>query len=430
MHPFDGRDLARRRGQRTGYLYRRGPSWFVQYRVDSVDLDANGKFKRPTLTKYVAPATGPGKVTEKQAQRIAWDEYLSKLDLMATRPGSMKTIAEFVKERFEPDVVWSLKPSGKAHYRLMLKNHVLPALGSIRLRDLEPRHVQDLVRATLERGLAVQTAMHVRNTVSAIFRHAKRLQAYAGDLPTEGVRLPALNVPERRSLTWPQVLALAATIGKPDETKERKKHTPAPNPEMDRARNETLGTLVMVLALTGLRIGEAMGLRWKRVNLEGEPRTVDGETLPAYTLAVRENYVQTSMKATGLKVGASYGTLKTKGSRRNIPLSAEAWVALSRLKPGAPDAPVFVSRAGTPLDHRNIGDRYLKAAAKRIGCPWVSWHTLRHTNSTLADQAGLSVSERQRILGHATAQQTLAYTHAELDVVRGRMEQIGKERVN
>lgn len=418
----EGTDLSRRRGQRKGYLYRRGPSWFLQYRIDTPELDERGKFKRATVTKFVAPAAGPGKKTKKQAERIAWEEYLAKLDQMSTRPQSMKTIAEFVKERFEPDVVWSLKPSGKAHYHNMLKNHVLPALGEFRLRDVRPQHVQDLVRAKLERGLSVQTAVHVRNAVSAIFRHAKRLQAYAGDLPTEGVRLPELAPAERRALTWEQVKLLAQFIGsRPCDVVVASN---APARRMGRAGEQRpdLEALVIVLALTGLRIGEAMGLKWRRVNLEGKHVVMDGELLPEYTLAVRENFVH-----------GGYGTLKARTSRRNIPLTTEAWYQFSRLKMASkfagPDDPVWAASNGKPLDRHNLSNRQLKAAAKAAGLSWASFHNLRHTSSTLADQAGLSVAERQRILGHATAEQTLHYTHAELEVVRGRMERIGKETV-
>jgi|SRR5579872_216915 len=411
-------NMARRRGQRKGYVFRKGPSWFVQYRVDTAEVDASGKFKRLKDAAYVAPATGPGKVTKKQAERIAWEEYLCRLDQMSTRPQSMKTVREFVRERFEPDVVWSCKPSGKAHYGYILKNHVLPVLGEIRLRDMRPAHVQDLVRAKLESGLSIQTVVHIRNAVSAVFRHAKRLQAYSGDLPTEGVRLPELVHAQKRALTWEQVKLLAQVIGRM-EPKPLKKHGQRMRTAEDmEAANLKLGVLVTVLAITGLRIGEAMGLRWRRVNLDDTHVLVDGRLLKPYSLLVCENYVR-----------GRYGTVKSKNSYREVPLSTEAWYQLARLKAAAqftgPDDPVFSSGAGRPLDQHNVAARFLRPAAQRVGCPWVSWHVLRHTASTLADQAGLSVAELQRVLGHSTAEMTLHYTHAEIERVRERLEKIG-----
>ena len=417
--------MARRRGQKTGFVYRRGDSWFGQFRIDTPELDEKGKFKRKTLTKFIAPAAGPGKVKEAKAKWLFYQEHLK--DLHRSGPMSMKTIAEFVRDCFEPQVVWACKPTGKAHYKNMLKNHVLPTLGDFPLRDVRAQHVQNLIRAKLDwrdehgKGLSVQTVVHVRNTVSAVFRHAKRLQAYSGDLPTEGVRLPALQHAEKRALTWLQVQALAAWIGHPAEG-EKKKHAADHDPKKIAADNEQLGALVVILAVTGLRIGEAMGLRWKRVNLTDQPAMVDGELIPAYTIAVRENFVR-----------GAYGTLKTSKSRRNIPLTTESWYQFTRLRQVAkfanPDDPVFAgAKSGKPLDQHNIAARFLRVAGKRkeVGCPWVSWHVLRHTAATLADQVGLSVAERQRILGHAAADMTLHYTHAELERVRGQMERIGR----
>ena len=55
----------------------------------------------------------------------------------------------------------------------------------------------------------------------------------------------------------------------------------------------------------------------------------------------------------------------------------------------------------------------------------LSLHELRQIRATLADQVWLSVSERQRILGHDSAAMTLHYTKADLETVRGRINSIG-----
>lgn len=374
-------NLARRRGQRTGYVYRRGDSWFGQFRVDTTELDEKGKFKRKTLTKFIAAAAGPGKVGKTQAMALFYDEHLK--DLPKTGPLSTRNVQQFVDECFRPHIVSACKPTGKAHYEYVLKKHVLPALGTCMIRDVRPLHVYNLIRAKLDAGLSIQTVVHIRNTVSSLFRHAKRMQAFAGDNPTEGVRLPPLVHAEKQALTWQQVQAVAEQLP------------------------EDLGALVRVLALTGLRIGEAMGLRWKNVDLDRG------------TLQVRENFVR-----------GEYGTLKSRRSRRDVPLPSLAIAELRHIGPKEAEAPVFAGqKSGKPLDQHNTARRFLKPAGKRAGCAWVSWHVLRHTASTLADQVGLSVSERQRMLGHASAEMTLHYTHADVDQLRERMEKIGKETI-
>jgi integrase len=199
-------------------------------------------------------------------------------------------------------------------------------------------------------------------------------------------------------------------IGYPDPAEERKKGSAPVDPVKCAADNLQLGALVRVLALTGLRIGEAMGLRWKHVDLEKG------------LIQVRENFTR-----------GQYGTLKTARSRRDVPLHSLAIAELRKLNTSgllsySPDAPVFAGRtSGKPLDQHNIAARFLKPAGKRAGCPWVSWHVLRHTAATLAHGVGLSIEQRQKVLGHAGAEMTIRYTHPELEAVRERLEQIGQE---
>lgn len=397
LQPRDGEaeKLTRRRLQRNGYVFQRSGTWYLQY------WDGHTERKRKTV--QLGPSEGRGKINETQARRIAWDQHLSKLDQTNIYPGLRQTVENFVQTSFQPNIVQSLKKSGQLHYKNMLENHVLPAIGECKLCHLVPSDVQELVRLKLASGLAPQTVLHIKNTISAIFRHAKAMRAYSGDLPTEGVRLPPVNAKERQALTWPQVQMLAAELP------------------------EKYGILVTVLALTGMRIGEAVALKWKYVNLDEQARVVDGEILKGYTLAVRQNFVLGELT-----------TVKTRRSRRSIPLSAECWVALSRMQATSidgqplshPENSVFANRKGGPLNWRNVAKRHLKPAAERLGMPWVSFHTFRHTWSTLGQEGGLSAAQMQRLLGHSSAEMTAHYTHLEIEAMRAAMENIGKGKPN
>ena len=418
---FERSTMARRRGQRKGYLFAKSGYWYLQYRVDTTEIDlATGKPKRERMTVPIAFSSGPESVGKREAQRIAWEEYLSKLDASSIRPSSMRTLAEFVEQRFKPDVVANLKPNGRDHYEFILRRHVLPSLGATKLREIGAAHCQTVINKALQQGLSSQTALHIKNCLSAILRHAKAMQWFAGELPTEYVRIPELKRKEKKALHWDQVCAIS------------------------KASPEPLATLVPFLALTGLRIGEAMGLRWKWLNLTEEPRIVGAEVIPPMCVAVRENFVK-----------GQYQSLKSSKSSRNIPIPA--WFAPRLLEWFAaaqwrnPDDPVFAAECGRPLDAHNEQARRLKpaAAACGLGTPavkgqrakkgrdrvkkrgaksWVSWHAFRHTNATLASVGGLSVSEQQRILGHSSAAMTLHYTHAELEQLRERWEKLADGR--
>jgi integrase len=111
--------------------------------------------------------------------------------------------------------------------------------------------------------------------------------------------------------------------------------------------------------MTGLRIGEILALRWKRVNFIGE------------TLVVAETCFM-----------GRFGTPKTRASRREVPLSPAVVEALkahySRSANRSPEGLVFATRNGGPLVSNNLRKRGLQSACKRAGVPKINWHALRH----------------------------------------------------
>jgi integrase len=385
--------MGRRRSQRKGHLFERSGSWLLRYWVDSAELDpTSGKPKRTRVTLTIADS---GKVGIREARRIAWDEYLSKVDEAHTRPSSAKTFLEFVNLRYRPDVIAMQKRSTQAFSESILRRHVLPMLGHCPLRDISPAHVQNVINAKRLQNLSPQTLTHIRNRISAVLRHAKAHRWFFGELPTEAVRLPELTRQERKALNWAEVCTLANALPEP------------------------CATLVVFLAQTGLRIGEAMGLRWSRVNLTLEPIQSGSETIPPLSLLVRENYVMNR-----------YQTLKTNSSYRTVLIPA--WLA-RRVQENLPAKNsdgssvhgltiVFANTTGSaPIDQHNLARRVLKPVAKSLGMPWVSWHTFRHSHATMTDKAGFTTAERMKLLGHSSASVTMGYSHPELEMIRERV---------
>src|SRR5215212_81510 len=144
------------------------------------------------------------------------------------------------------------------------------------------------------------------------------------------------------------------------------------------ARNRALLTL---LYGAGLRISEVCGLRWR-------------------DLAERD--------------GAGQVTVYGKGGKtRVVLLSANTWSTLCEIG-GArvPDAPVFRSRKGGPLDASQV-HRIVKAAAERAGLSAeVSAHWLRHAHASHSLDRGAPIHLVQQTLGHASVATTGRYLHA------------------
>lgn len=381
--------MARQRGQHA-HPYKKGPSWLVRWWEDVRAVD--GHIERQRFTRRIGPAEGPGKLSKREATRLADELIFAKLDQVSLRPGSLATVEQFVEQRFEPQVASKRRSN---HYRWVLDKHVLPMIGSRRLRDVRRDELQRLLLEKAE-TLSPQSVLHIRNAIHAIFKHAKRLEYFTGEYPTEFLELPVVEKNPRRELNFAQAQTLIQRM-------------PSEGPYF------WLPTLLVTLATVGLRIGEACGLRWKRLNLSGELVMVDGEPIPPYYLTVRENYVL-------YKGGYRYGKLKSAKSRRNIPLPAELVEALATLRErspfNGPDDPVFAGTNGRPMNHRSVIGGVVKPAAAELGLGWVSWHCFRHSASSFGDQSGMSETERQHVLGHAHPEMTKHYTHAEESRVR------------
>jgi integrase len=145
--------------------------------------------------------------------------------------------------------------------------------------------------------------------------------------------------------------------------------------------------LVATLAQTGLRISEALGLRWadvdhKRCRLLIRRRVRDGEV----------------------------GATKSRQGRREVPIAPplSRELAAHRLaSPWSADADyVFSADAGGPIVARNLY-RWFTPAAERAGVGWAGFHALRHTAASRWLMAGVSIAQVSRLLGHADAGFTL-----------------------
>jgi integrase len=153
--------------------------------------------------------------------------------------------------------------------------------------------------------------------------------------------------------------------------------------------------LVRLLAATGLRIGEALALRWGDVMLDGERPHVK---------------VRRSLRHGRFKPP------KSRYARRQVPIDFDLVRQLRAVHtatehPGERDL-VFCSGSGSPLDYSNLRRRVMMPAAQEAGVPWAGFHTLRHTCASRLFAEGRNAVQVQRWLGHHSPAFTLArYVH-------------------
>ena len=230
-------------------------------------------------------------------------------------------------------------------YDQVVRVHIIPPLGRIKLSALTPRDVQLMV-SQLRQTAAPASVIKIHGVLRNALGDAERMDLVPRNV-ARAVRSATLTRTERRALTPAEAATLLSQL------------------EGDRLEG------VFVLALTtGLRRGELLGLRWQDIDLEGR------------TLFVR----QTLQRVNGQ---LRFVPPKTHRSTRSMPLSQLAMSALSAQRvrqaedrllvgPAWDDHDlVFATHLGTPLEPRNVNRRF-SAARSAAGLQWVRLHDLRH----------------------------------------------------
>ena len=367
----------------------------------------DGAIKRRQLCKVICPSDMP----RPEAQTI-FDRVLdSTAAPVIVQPGMRATLAEFVERKFLPSLIVR-RPKTRAHYEDILK-HILPALGKLTLREVTTDQVQELIYEKIragwtrtvrdpKRGLievrddfSPQTLRHILKLVKLLFNKAEKIGWFDGRNPAKGVELPEFQ-PKRRkiALNEEQFRTLIQALRPP--TKE----------------------MVFLLGMIGMRIGELVGLRWKWVNLTDEMMMVDGEGLPPRTIGIRESFQRVKREDGGPR-GRYQDVKEIVSSPRNFALAGPVVAFLTTLKAGAkwngPDDPVITAkRKRTPVDPHNYLTRHLKPVLHKLGLPDLSWHDLRHTANTWAEQAGASITTRKAMFGWSEDRMAMHYSHASM----------------
>jgi integrase len=358
--------VARKRGNGEGSITRRKDGLYMaRYTVET----AIGA-KRKTLYGKTR-----GEVSEKLTKAMADRDEGLVFDADNLKVG------EYLERWLVDSVLDTVRPTTYERYEQIVRIHVRPALGSVKLKNLTPVHVRGLYREKLEAGLSARTVQYIHVTLHKALKQAVQ----DGLIPrnaTEAVKAPQVRREEMRPLSGDQVKVL-----------------------LEVARGDRLEALYVLAIHTGLRQGELLGLKWEDVDLESG------------TLRVRRTLVTA-------KAGPVLTAPKTKGSRRSVKLTQGAVEALrSHLKHQLQEIDragslwrenglMFASESGEPLDRRYLTSCRYKALLKRAELPMIRFHDLRHTCATLLLSKNVNPKIVSEMLGHASIAITLdTYSH-------------------
>lgn len=269
-------------------------------------------------------------------------------------------------------------------YTAALEAYAIPHLGAMALRDISRKDINGLIAKLQAQGLSPGTISKYLAPVRALFGDAVESR--------DVVANPALALKINAKARKP---APRHSEPEPERVKEM---TRAELAAVLRAIPEQHRLVFELMAGTGCRISEALGLDWGDVAF--------GERA---TLTIRRQFYRGKIK-----------TPKTAAGTRTIDLPPTLATKLWELGADA-SGPIFHTRTGKRLSDRNL-TRTLEAARGAAGMPDVTLHTFRHTHGSILIDEGWTIPEVSERLGHASPAITAAvYAHK----MRDRQRELG-----
>jgi len=343
-----------------------------------------------TETEERRRETKSGFATQKECQ-AAMNKLLVAVEQHNYSAPTRASVKDYLKKEWLPAVKATIRPSTYNSYVQHVDCHIVPHIGTVKLQKLSGSQVNALYAKLAESGrkdgktgLSTMTIHHVHACLHKACKDAVRW-GHISRNPLDAADPPRKKGDGSREMrTW---------------TKEQLRAF------LDAIADERLSPLWHTIAMTGMRRGEAIGLRWSDVDLENARLAVRRALIPSG----REVIVSEPKTIKGRRVIAldpgTVEVLKAQAARQLDEQQEwdEAWVESGL---------VFTLENGEALDPESVS-RYFRQAVKLSLLPPIRLHDLRHTHATLALQAGIHpkvVSER---LGHATISITLdTYSHA------------------
>ena len=328
--------------------------------------------------------------TRKEAQAAMAKVMVAVEERSYVTPSTL-TVREYLSKEWLPAIEATVRPTTYRSYVQHVSFHIAPHIGTLRLEKVNGATLNALYAKLAsqgkrdgKRGLSPRTVHHVHTCLHRAFRDAVRWGRLFRN-PVDAADPPRVAGPGSREMkTW-------------DATQVRA--------FLEATSNDRLHPLWRLLAMTGMRRGEVLGLKWEDIDFEAGRLAVRRSLIPlGGEVIVSEPKTARGRRSIALDP-ETVEVLKTQAARQLAEQQqwGEAWT----------DSGYICTKGdGTPY-HPEVVSRYFRKAVKEAKLPTIRPHDLRHTHATLALRAGIHpkvVSER---LGHANISITLdTYSHA------------------
>jgi integrase len=307
-------------------------------------------------------------VRSEAAARAIADAYLARSRPQVVKHGPVVAVSELL-ERFLRLAEPGLRPSSLDRYTRLVRNLAIPEIGSLRIEQLDTARLRQLFADLATRGVARSTLVSLRTVL---------VRAIA-DAGADGF---AVRMIDSKRLK----ISLGARVAR--------EIRPVTTHELDSIIASSSGADRVAYALMGylgLRISEALGLRWVDVDYR------------RHEITIRQAVV--NGKVQKLKTDRSLATLPMIGPLEQLLHQYQ------RLGPVNAYGLVVASCNGEPVHADNLRARRWNTLLKRLGMPPRGFHSLRHGLSKILTDLGATEAVVRAVLRHTSAAMSQKYTH-------------------
>lgn len=393
-----------RRGNGEGGIYRlKDGSWEARIMIGT---NAEGKSRFKTFTSKKRTVV---------AKKLA--DYIANKKEREPEYACNQTVQKWLGNWFESYVDKNVKLSTKVSYETIIKKHLVPYIGHIKLKELKKVDIEDMYEELLASGrvdgrggLSVKTIQNVALVLHRALDEAMKRE-YIIRNPADIANVPTLRS-EHAAKKEIEVL-----------TQQEQKAL------MDVCGDDVYGVGIKITLFTGVRLGELLGLKWSDLDYNAKTIRISRQVNRL------KDYSPDAKAKT--RLGIQEDT-KTKSSNRTISLPDALLELLKRHQERQSMGKqkwgesyydfdmIFAREDGYYIDPATFRNHYLKKL-KEAGLQHCSFHALRHTFATRALEVGVAIKVVSQILGHASVQITMdTYSHVLPELQKESMHKIAE----
>lgn len=302
------------------------------------------------------------------------------------------TLGQFLLDEWLPARRVTLRPSTAASYEQLIRNYVLPTIGGVRLQSLDGSTLNRLygellttgrtaARRNAGAGLSAKTVRNLHGVLTRAFRDGVRW-GHLQRNPCDAADPPKGTSPEMKVWTADELRTFSASV----------------------ASHRWAGVWSL-MATTGMRRGEVLGLRWSDVDLDAATVTIRSTRI-RYGTTIATSTPKTARGNRTIAIGpATAAALRAWKRQQNADhlLAGASWADRGSL--------VVTNVDGSPPNPEAFSNLFVDLA-KRAGLPPIRLHDLRHSYATAALASGVPVKVVSQRVGHADVGVTLkVYAH-------------------